>query len=71
MTVLGTLLSFYLYFEGIILIGPVRASMVASAEPIAATLISYLWLGTYFGLMDLVGFAFIIATVFILAREKV
>lgn len=68
-TFLGTLISFYLYMEGIKLIGPVKASMVASAEPVSATIISFLWLGTAFGIMDIVGFAFIICTVFLLAKN--
>lgn len=67
---LGTLLSFSLYMEGIRLIGPVKASMIASFEPVAATLISFLWLGTAFEPIDIVGFLFIIVTVVLLGKGK-
>lgn len=70
MVVMGTLLAYTLYLQGVGDIGAVRASMLASVEPVSATVISALWLGTKFMWIDLVGFACIIATVFLLAKKE-
>lgn len=70
MVVMGTLLAYTLYLQGVGDIGAVRASMLASVEPVSATVISSLWLGTRFMWIDLVGFACIIATVFLLAKKE-
>lgn len=58
--VFGTVLSFSFYLQGVADIGPVKASMLACIEPVVATVISALWLGTKFAPMDFVGFAIII-----------
>ena len=68
LTLLGTVCAFLLYFNAIRLAGPARTSMLASIEVVSATVFSVAWLGTAFGLMDLVGLLFIMATVFLLAR---
>lgn len=67
--VLGTVGAFILYFQGIKDAGPSRASMLASVEVVSATLLSVLWLGTPFTLMDLVGLLLIMSTVFLLAKR--
>ena len=67
--VLGTVLSFSLFMQGIQEVGPVRASMLAATEPLSATVFSALWLGTSFSAADLIGFAAITATIFLLAKE--
>lgn len=66
----GTLLAYTLYLQGVADVGAVRASMLASVEPVSATMISALWLGTSFQWIDLVGFAAIMATVFLLAKKE-
>lgn len=66
----GTVASFSLFMQGIQDIGPVKSAMLASSEPVAATIFSALWLGTRFSAMDLVGFAAIVATIFILAKGE-
>ena len=48
--------------------GPVKASMLAATEPLSATVFSALWLGTAFSWTDLIGFACIISTIFLLAK---
>ncbi len=65
---LGTAVAFTLIMQGIVDAGPAKASMLASTEPLSATVFSALWLGTRFSAADLVGFAAIIATVFLLTR---
>lgn len=65
---LGTILPFPLFMQGVADIGPVKSSMIAATEPVAATLFSALWLKTRFSAADLIGFLCIIATIFLLAR---
>ena len=68
--VFGTVLSFTLFMQGIQDVGPVKSSMLASTEPVAATVFSAVWLGTAFSTVDLLGFAAIIATIFLLAQPE-
>ncbi|MCI8417647.1 MAG: EamA family transporter [Lachnospiraceae bacterium] len=70
MVVVGTILAYTLYLQGVGDIGSVRASMLASIEPVSATVLSVVWLHTSFLLMDLLGFVCILATVFLLAKKK-
>lgn len=67
--VFGTLLSFYAYLAAVKRIGPQKTSLLACAEPLAATLVGVLWLKIPFALMDWVGSLCILATLFILARK--
>ena len=67
---LGTVVAFSLYLQAVSDIGPVRASVLASIEPVASAVISFLWLGVRFEPVDLVGFALILSTVFVLAAKK-
>ena len=63
----GTFLAFALYLQGVKDLGPLRASMLGTSEPIAATVFSVLWLGTVFLPTDLAGFALIIVMVYLTA----
>jgi drug/metabolite transporter (DMT)-like permease len=67
--VFGTLLSFYAYLAAVKYIGPQKTSLLACAEPLAATLVGVLWLDIPFGLMDWIGSLCILATLFILSRK--
>ena len=67
--VLGTMVAFTLYMKGVQMIGPSKASLYACVEPIAATLLSAVWLKVPFEAMDFVGFGMIIATILILAVQ--
>ena len=66
----GTLLSFTLFMQGIRDVGPVKSSMLAATEPVSATIFSAVWLGTAFSAVDLMGFAAIIATIFLLSAPQ-
>lgn len=68
--VVGTLLAYTLYLQGVADIGAVKASLLSSVEPVSATLFSVLWLGTPFAMLDLAGFVCIMATVFLLSGKK-
>ena len=63
---LGSIGGFSLYMQGVKMIGPGRASLYSCVEPIAATLLSAVWLKVPFAAIDLVGFACIMAPMFIL-----
>lgn len=65
----GTVVGFSLFFQSINDIGAARAGLMASIETVSATAFAVLWLGTSFVWIDIVGFVFIVATVFILAKH--
>ena len=65
----GTLLSFYAYLAAVKRIGPQKTSLLACAEPLAATLVGVLWLKIPFVLEDWIGSLCILATLFILSRK--
>lgn len=68
--VLGSVAAFGLYAVAVKLVGPTGASLVATSEPVAATVLSVAFLGTSFTAVDLVGFAMILSIVFLLALTK-
>ena len=70
MIIVGTVIAYPLYVQGVNDVGPVKASMLASVEPVSAAVISALWLGSEFVMLDIVGFVCIIATVFLLAKPE-
>jgi drug/metabolite transporter (DMT)-like permease len=67
---LGSVMGFTLLMQGITDIGPVRASMLASTEPLSATILAVVWLNTTFAPTDFIGFAAIMATIFLLAKSE-
>lgn len=69
LTGIGTLVGFAAYLTAINDIGAARASLLASVETVSATLCAFFWLHTEFVAMDLLGFALIMATVFLLAKK--
>lgn len=68
--VLGTFAAFTLYLQGVADIGPVKASLLGAIEPVSATVFSWAWLGTQFPLIDCIGFALMIAMVFLVTTSK-
>lgn len=66
---LGTVAAFLLYMQGVADLGSVKASMIACVEPISAAVFSLLWFDAHFVLMDYLGFACILATIFVLGRR--
>lgn len=68
--VIGAVISFNFYLEGVKLVGAAKGSLYACIEPVSATLFSVLWLKTEFQAIDLIGFAFIISTIIILSMTK-
>lgn len=70
MVIVGTVIAYPLYVQGVNDVGPVKASMLASVEPVSAAVISAVWLGSEFAVLDIVGFACILTTVFLLAKPE-
>ena len=68
--IVGTVIAFTLYLQGVSDIGAVKASLISSVEPISAVLFSVFWLGTSFVFIDLVGFICIMGTIFLLTKEE-
>lgn len=64
---MGTIFAFLFYLSGVHLIGPTKASLIACTEPVVATVCSVVFLGTKFSFLDIVGFIFIMSTIFIVA----
>lgn len=70
MVVFGTAITFAIYLVGVHRIGAVKASMLATIEPVSATVIMVLWLGEVFAFMDFVGFTCIFVTIFLLVKKE-
>ncbi len=66
---LGTVISFSLYLEGVHRIGATVGSLLSSAEPLSATFLSVFWLGASLHWADSVGIALILSTVFLLTLK--
>ena len=66
----GTILAFSMFLEGVQNVGPVDASLISCVEPVAAVIISAVWLKTPFAIMDIVGMAVIILAITALSLIK-
>ena len=67
--VVGTFGAYGLYLHGVSIVGAVRGNMLGAAEPVSATVISALWLGTAFFWADWAGLALMVATIVLIARQ--
>ena len=56
-----------LYLQGVKDAGSMRASLLGTIEPVTATIATIVWLGTPFSVAEIVGFALIIAMVYLTA----
>lgn len=68
--IFGTLIPFYAYLTAVKLIGGQKASLLACAEPLSATVMSVVWLNVPFTLIDWIGSVCIISTVFLLSLKS-
>lgn len=68
--VVGTAFAFTFYLSGVQLCGAKKASMLSSIEPVVAALTAFLFLGTAFTGMDILGFALVIPGCVILSAEN-
>lgn len=69
--IVGTLIAYVLYLQGIAEAGPLLTGMFGSAvEPVGATILSAVWLGVQFTPATLVGFAMIVVMGLLLTAKK-
>lgn len=68
--VFGTVIPFTMYLKGLSMCGAVKGSMVASIEPVSATLFMVLWLKVKLHPVELIGFVFILMTIFLLTKSE-
>ena len=68
--VMGTLVPFGLYLEGINLIRSTRASITATLEPITAGVISYIFLNEIMGIPQIIGGVIVIASIILLQLDQ-
>lgn len=65
----GTFGAYGLFLHGVSLVGPVAGAMLGAAEPVSATVISALWLGTAFSWADWAGLILMVATIVLIALQ--
>lgn len=68
--VVGTFAAFALYLHGVSVVGSVKGSLLGAIEPVSATVCAAVWLGTAFTGADWVGFALMIAMIFLVTGER-
>jgi drug/metabolite transporter (DMT)-like permease len=66
----GTLIGFYCYLESLKYVQPTDASVLSSAEPLSAALLSVLWLKVPLDISQWIGTLCIISTIIILSFAK-
>ena len=66
----GTLVPFLLFFMGVRLLDPVRATVTATLEPIFATIIAFIFLGEALHFWQLLGGVFVIGSVLLMSLGK-
>lgn len=64
---LGTLIAFYSYMNAVKIIGAQKASLLASAEPLSATVLAMIWLKLSFSGPEWIGSICVISTIFLLS----
>lgn len=65
--VVGTFAAFSLYLHGVAQVGSVTGSLLGAIEPVSATVIAALWLGTSFTAFDWAGFALMVSMIFLVS----
>ena len=65
--VIGTAIAFSLYLKGVSIVGAFMGSLLGTVEPVTAIVVSFLFLGSKFQRIDLLGFAMILGTVLLLS----
>lgn len=68
--IFGTVIAFQLFMTALKILGGQTASLLASAEPLAATVFGVCLMGTTFTFIDWVGSLLILSTLFILTLKK-
>ena len=67
--VFGTFGAFFLFLNGISMVGPVKGSQLGAIEPVSATVCSALLMGTAFSAPDWAGLALMVGTIVLVAAS--
>lgn len=67
---IGNVMAFPCYLKGITYIGPERGILYGFSEPVAAAVISFLFLGSPFTIWDAVGFGAVFSMMVLISRRK-
>ena len=70
LVIIGTFFAYLLFLQGVKLAGPMRAGLVGSIEPVAATAFSTLWLETPITPFDIAGCALIVIMVLLVTQRE-
>lgn len=68
--VIGTILAYLLFVQGIKDAGPMRAGLLGSVEPVSGMVISALWLGTPISVFDTLGAIAIVAMIALVTERE-
>ncbi|MCI8341266.1 MAG: EamA family transporter [Eggerthellaceae bacterium] len=69
LVIVGTIGGYGFYLHGVSVVGSVRGSLLGAIEPVSATAIAALWLGTAFTGFDLAGMVLMCAMVALMATD--
>lgn len=67
---IGTVLGFTIYLKSTVLIGPLKAGLIAAVETVSAPFFSRVWLKTPFQPVDYLGFLCILSMVFLISLPE-
>ena len=70
LVVVGTLIAYVLYLQGIQDAGPMRASLTSPLEPVSAMVFSTVWLGSPITAPDVVGGLLIVVMIFLVSNSS-
>lgn len=65
--IIGTVIAFALYLSGVAMVGPILGSLLSTAEPLSAVVLSAVWLATPFKGTDFLGMAFVIGMIIVVS----
>ena len=68
--VVSTVIAVSLFFAGLKRVGPTAASVLSTVEPVVTVVLAFLVFGELLGALQLLGGAFVIAAVIVLARHR-
>ena len=68
--VFGTFGAFFLFLNGISMVGPVKGSQLGAIEPVSATVCSAILVGTAFSAADWIGLALMVGTIILVAASS-
>ena len=68
--IFGTIIPFSISLMAISVIGPVKSNLMSSIEPVVVAILGFFLFGLMFSIGELIGFALIIATIFVLAMNR-